>query len=124
MAADQPGSAAHRPHWLLGRFQPRRRCAACGRRVSRARHMLGLTVCSGPCYAIKYQRDVIAPTTPLTGLDRSRRAVALAAGWPWCDEHRRARWDGADPCNHLHPKPELAYDEDGAPELPLGGGRG
>lgn len=55
MADDVPGSAA-RPHWLLGRIQPRRRCAVCRRRVSRARHMLGLTVCSGPCYAEKYQR--------------------------------------------------------------------
>lgn len=61
---------------------------------------------------------------PLTGLAKSRHAVAMAAGWPWCDEHKRPRWDGSDPCNHLHPKPEPAYDEDGAPELPPGGGRG
>jgi hypothetical protein len=55
---DMTSSAAVRPHWLLSRVQPRRRCAVCCRRVSRSRHMLGLTVCSGSCYARKYQRGV------------------------------------------------------------------
>lgn len=62
------------------------------------------------------------PSVHESGLDRSRRAVAAAAGWPWCDEHQRPRWDGADPCDHLHPKPPaVTYDEDGAPVPPFGG---
>lgn len=62
------------------------------------------------------------PSASESGLGRSRRAVAAAAGWPWCDEHQRPRWDGTDPCNRLHPKPPaVTYDEDGAPVPPFGG---
>ena len=67
-------SAARRPHWLFGRIMPRRRCATCRRRVSRARHMLGLTVCSGPCYAAKYQRGI-------TPDELHSRLIRRSDGW-------------------------------------------
>ena len=41
--------------------------------------------------------------TPMTGLDRVAKAVADAADWPWCDEHRSPRYDGSKPCDRLHP---------------------
>ena len=38
-------------------------------------------------------------TERLTGLEKVLKAVADAAGWDWCDEHRQSR------CNR-HPLPE------------------
>ena len=29
-------------------------------------------------------------------------AVCAAAGWPYCVEHDRPRYDGSRPCAHLH----------------------
>lgn len=72
-----------------------------------------------PCHA---EVPADPASNGVSGLDRSRRAVADAAGWPWCEEHRCPRWDGFAPCSHLHSQPSSGtYDEDGAPEPPFGG---
>jgi len=39
----------------------------------------------------------------MTGLEKVRLAVCKAAGWTWCDEHRRARFHGQHSCDALHP---------------------
>lgn len=43
----------------------------------------------------------------MNGLSKVRKAVADAAGWDWCAEHERPRFDGEDPCNHLHHPPTV-----------------
>lgn len=41
----------------------------------------------------------------MPGLVRARQGVAKAAGWEWCEEHQRARFDGHGSCSPLHNKP-------------------
>lgn len=43
----------------------------------------------------------------LRGLAAVRYAVAVTAGWDWCDDHNRIRWNGAGSCHtlRLHPAP-------------------
>lgn len=40
---------------------------------------------------IVYRADEMAPA--LHGIERAHQAVAIAAGWPWCNTHRRSRCD-------------------------------
>lgn len=54
--------------------------------------------------------DSVPEPNDLTGPEQVRRAVADSAGWEWCRQHRRARWQGTDPCRHLHPA-ELRPDD-------------
>lgn len=53
----------------------------------------------------------------MRGLEKVRLAVARAAGWPWCDEHRRARYDGSNPCDDQHPKQRVEGWQDYNPML-------
>jgi hypothetical protein len=36
------------------------------------------------------------------GVAGVRYAVATSAGWPWCDEHQRARYHGILSCRDQH----------------------
>lgn len=38
----------------------------------------------------------------LHGIDRVRKANCLAAGWEWCDEHKRNKSGGSNACWLLH----------------------
>jgi hypothetical protein len=46
----------------------------------------------------------------LTGLQKVSKACADVAGWDWCDEHKRPRYGGSEPCMNLHPR----YDDVGS----------
>jgi hypothetical protein len=37
------------------------------------------------------ERSAPPATSEMTGLEKVRKACAVAAGWPWCDEHRSSR---------------------------------
>lgn len=37
------------------------------------------------------------------------KAVCIAAGWPYCKEHDKARRFSSDGCAHLHPLPPKHY---------------
>ncbi len=38
-------------------------------------------------------------------------AVCEAAGWPYCSDHDRPRYDGSNPCARLHDAPEVKHDQ-------------
>lgn len=47
-----------------------------------------------------------------------RKVNALAAGWPWCEEHESPRWNGPDSCRHLHRDEHIPQTLDvAAPDL-------
>lgn len=45
----------------------------------------------------------VADERPWTGPEQIRHALATAAGWAWCDEHRRSPWREGG-CQDLHPE--------------------
>lgn len=44
-------------------------------------------------------------------MSAAREAICAAAGWEYCPEHDKPRYDGPTPCAHLHRVVEVKHDQ-------------